>query len=145
MGREIELRQRVTPTTTSRPDSVPNFSTRVQWTAVRERSVAVVEARREWDVTVRLRIEDVTDQEAFPEMWLAALAVETGHLTLRMNRPTVPHSTSAIVRVAATSKKDAEHQVQEFALRALHRVARDLVGEQAFGWTLSIDAVPNED
>ena len=112
---------------------------------MRERSVAVVGARREWDVTVRPRIEDVTDREDFPEMWRAALADETGHLTLRMNRPTVPHSTSAVVRVAATSKKEAEHQVQEFALRALLRVARDIVGEQAFGWTLSTDAVPNRD
>ncbi|MGC8481989.1 MAG: hypothetical protein ACP5PJ_10610 [Acidimicrobiales bacterium] len=109
----------------------------------RERIVAAMEDRREWDVTVRPRVEGVTDREAFPDMWRSELATETGLSHLYVNHQTVPHSTSVVVRVAATAKKDAERQVQEFALHALLRVARDLVGEQAFGWTLRIDAVPS--
>ena len=104
-----------------------------------------MEDRREWDVTVRPRIEDVTDRDAFPELWRSELATETDLMHLHVNHPTAPHSTSAIVRVTATSKKDAEHRVQEIALRALFRAARDLVDEQAFGWTLGVDAVPSAD
>lgn len=93
-------------------------------------------------MTVRPRIEGVTDREAFPEMWQVELATETSLSIVHANLPTVPHSTSAVVCVSATSKRDAENQVRDLALRALLSVARELVGEQAFGWTLGIDAVP---
>lgn len=112
---------------------------------MRERSFAAMEVRREWDVTVRPRIEGVTDLEAFPEMLRAALAAQTGLSTLQVNLPTAPHSTSADVRVSATSKKDAESQVREVELRALLSVARELVGEQALGWVLGTDAAPSGD
>jgi hypothetical protein len=102
-----------------------------------------MEHSREWDVTVRPRIEGVTDRETFPEMWRSELAAETGLSVLQVNLASGPHSTSAVVRVSATSKKDAEDQVREFVLRALICVARDLVGEQAVGWTLGIDAAPS--
>jgi hypothetical protein len=109
----------------------------------RERIGAAMEDRRDWDVTVRPRVEGVTDREAFPDMWRSELAIETGLSHLHVNHHTVPHSTSVVVRVVATSKEDAERQVQDFALHALLRVARDFVGEHAFGWTLGIDAVPS--
>ncbi|HVB70802.1 MAG TPA: hypothetical protein VND83_04785 [Acidimicrobiales bacterium] len=104
-----------------------------------------MEDRREWDVTVWPRIEGVTDREAFPEMLRAALAAETGLSTLQVHLPTLPHSTSAVVRVSATSKNDAESQVREIVLRVLLSVAREYVDEQALGWTLGIDAAPSRD
>lgn len=143
LGSEIALRQVVTPATTSRPNRAPNPWTRVRCIEVRERSVAAMEDRREWDVTVRPRIEGVTDLEAFPEMLRAALAAETGLSTLQVHLPTVPHSTSVVVRVSATSKNDAESQVRDIVLRVLLSVARELVGGQALGWTLGTDAVPS--
>jgi hypothetical protein len=97
---------------------------------------------QKWDVTVRGRIDNVTDQEEFPELLQAALEAEVGLSVVQLNLPTVPHTTSAIVRVTAISKVDAENQVREVMLRAYLYIARALVGNQAFGWTLSTDAVP---
>ena len=140
-GFEIALLQWVTPTTFSRRDFALIHQARVRPTALRERSVDIVDDRREWDVTVRPRVEGVTDLEDFPELLRAALAVESASQTLQLNLPSVPHSTSAIVRVRATSKEDAENQARDSVFRALYSIARTSLGEQAVGWTVGLDAV----
>jgi hypothetical protein len=145
LGREMALRHLFTPTTTSKHNLALNPWTRAHWIEVRKRSVAAMEDRRDWDVTVRPRIEGVTGQEAFPEMLRAALAAETGLSTLQVHLPTVPHSTSVVVRVSAASKMAAEGKVRDFVLDVLLSVARKLVGEEALGWTLGIDAAPSRD
>ena len=96
---------------------------------------------REWDMTVRGRIEDVTDQEAFPELFRATLAQEDGISIVQFGYPTWPHTTSAVIRISASSKRDAERIARDIVLRALQSVARTIIAEKAFGWTLGVDAV----
>ncbi|NNN09032.1 MAG: hypothetical protein HKL85_07565 [Acidimicrobiaceae bacterium] len=97
---------------------------------------------REWDVTVRGRIEDVTDQEAFPKLFRATLAQEDGISIARFGYPTWPHTTSAVIRISASSKRDAERVARDIALPVFQSVARTIIGDKAFGWTLGVDAVP---
>ena|SRR5664280_579403 len=98
---------------------------------------------REWDVTVRGRIENVTDRDAFPGMFQAALGADTGISIVQFDHPTWPHTTTVVIRVSAERKRDAESSAGELILRVLSSVAREIIGDEAFGWTLSIDAVPS--
>jgi len=110
--------------------------------AVLARIVFNMSNSREWNVTVRGRIEHVTDQSQFPELFQAALSAEDGISIVQFHHPTWPHTTSAVIRISASRKKVAESRAREVVLRAFRRVASTIIGDEAFGWTLSADAVP---
>ena len=95
---------------------------------------------RKWDVTVGGRIEHVTDQDVFPDLFHGAI-VKTGKISvMQFNRPVWPHTTSIVIRLTASRKKDAEFQAQQLVLPVFLGVAKDLLGAEPFGWTLSVNA-----
>jgi len=96
---------------------------------------------REWDVTIRGRIEHVTDQEVFPDLFQAALKAEDGITVVRFDHATQPHSTSAVIRISATRKLEAERRVRDIVIRVLQPIARSITDDKAFGWAISADAV----
>jgi hypothetical protein len=96
--------------------------------------------RREWDVTVRGRIENVTDQDAFPGLYQAALGEESEISVVRFDHPPWPHTTSVVVRISAENKKDAEKNARDLILPVLRKVVIQIKGEDAFGWTLMVGA-----
>ena len=97
---------------------------------------------REWDVSVRGRIEHVTDQDEFPDKFQAELALSDEISIVKFNYPTASHSTWAVVRISASGKESAEGRARDIVLRAYWRVARTMTSADAFGWTLSAEAVP---
>jgi len=97
---------------------------------------------RQWDVTVKGRIEDVTDQDAFPEAFLIALSQADGISVVTFNRPTWPHTTSAVIRLGARNGQEAERAAREVMVQALQRVARAMIGDRPFGWSISVDVQP---
>jgi hypothetical protein len=97
---------------------------------------------RAWDVTICGRIEHVTDQDAFPDLFEAALAEDDEVSVVEFCPPTWPHTTSAVIRISAGRKEDAERKGREIMLRVLGNVAPKVIGDRAFGWALSADAVP---
>jgi hypothetical protein len=99
-------------------------------------------ARREWDVTIRGRIENVTDDLEFPSRFQAALQKEGAVSIVVFDQGASPHSTSVIVRAHAKSAKTAELAVRELVLRIYMTLAEEITGESSFGWTLSTQAVP---
>jgi hypothetical protein len=98
--------------------------------------------RHEWDVTVRGRIENVTDQDAFPELFENALSDDSEISVVRFGHPTWPHTTSVVVRISADNKREAEKRARELLLPVYRKVVLQIKGEDAFGWTLMIGAVP---
>ena len=110
--------------------------------AVGARIVSNMQNSREWDVTIRGRIEHVTDQDSFPDLFHAALAAAGEISVIQFNYLTWPHTTSAVIRISADRKKDAEGRTREIMLRVFLSVARVIIGDQTFGWTLSTEAVP---
>jgi len=97
---------------------------------------------RNWDVTAGGRIEHVTDQETLPDVFQAALLKEDDISIVQFNRKSWPHTTSVVVRVTATRKKDAERLAQEILLPVFLGVAKGFLGDAPFGWTLSVNAKP---
>jgi hypothetical protein len=97
---------------------------------------------REWNVTIRGRIEHVTDLDSFPEKLRAALAAESQISVVQFDAPIWPHTTSVVIRIAASRKRDAQRMAHEVMLPVFTSVANSIVGVQPFGWTLSVDAVP---
>jgi len=95
----------------------------------------------EWDVTVRGRIENVTDRQEFPVLFQAALRKVSEISIVQFDEPTWPHTTLVVVRISANKKKDAESAVRDLVLRVYWRIARELIGGGALGWTLSANAV----
>jgi hypothetical protein len=104
--------------------------------------VSNMENVREWDVTIRGRIEHVTDVDSFPEMLRTALAAESQIAVVQFDDPIWPHTTTVTIRVAADRKKDAERTASELMLPILKSVANSIIGDQPFGWALGLDAVP---
>jgi hypothetical protein len=100
---------------------------------------------QEWYVTVGGRIEDVTDQEVFPELFRGALARADEIPVIWYVRSGWPHTTSLVVRLSASDKKDAEFQAQRLVLPVFLGVAKELLGVDPFGWTISVDAKPAPD
>ena len=100
--------------------------------------------RREWDVTVRGRIETVTDRVEFPGLFRAALLEEDQITIVRFDQPTLPHTTLVIVRVSAKSEKAAEQEVRDLVLRIYLTIARQMVVDSNFGLTLSTSANPSD-
>ena len=96
---------------------------------------------RDWDVTVRGRIEHVTDQSMFPGLFRTALDKESGISIVQFDYPTWPHTTLVVIRISADNKKDAEANVRDLVLRVYLEVAREIIGQIAFGWTINVDAV----
>ena len=96
-------------------------------------------------MTVGGRIEHVTDQDPFPDLFHAALSNEGGVTAVQFNRPNWPHTTSAVVRITASSKEDAEDQAQEIFVRVFSSVAHDISGDAPYGWVISVDAKPVSD
>lgn len=99
-------------------------------------------SRRQWDVTIGSRIEQVTDQEAFAELFLGALIKTNEISVIQFNRPTWPHTTSVVIRVTASRKKEAESQAKAMVLPVLLDVAKAIGADGPFGWTLSVDVRP---
>jgi hypothetical protein len=97
---------------------------------------------REWDVTVRGRVENVTDQAAFPGLFQAALREEGEISVVRFDHPSGPHTTPVVVRISADNKKEAERSARDLVLPVYRKVVIQIKGEDAFGWTLMIGAVP---
>ena len=101
-----------------------------------------VTRNRNWDVKVGGRIEQVTDQESFPELFSEALNRASGINVIAFNQPKWPHTTSIVVRIVAGRREEAEARVRELVLPAYLNVAQALLGTRPFGWTLSLDATP---
>jgi hypothetical protein len=97
---------------------------------------------RDWNVTVRGRIEHVTDLDSFPQLFQTALAAESHISVIQFDAPKWPHTTAVVIRISASRKKEAERAAYEVMLPILKSVANSIIGEQPFGWTLSVDAVP---
>jgi hypothetical protein len=104
--------------------------------------VSNVASVREWNVTIRGRIERVTDVDSFPELLRNALATEGQIPVVRFDEPIWPHTTTVTIRVSAGRKKDAERTASELILPILKGVANSIIGDQPFGWTLAVNAVP---
>ena len=94
----------------------------------------------EWDVTVRGRIENVTDQEAFPGLLQTALSDDNEISVVRFHHPAWPHTTSVVIRISAADKKEAEKRARDLLLPVYRRVVLQIKGEDAFGWTLMVGA-----
>lgn len=94
-----------------------------------------------WDVTIGGRIEYVTDQDAFPDLFRAALNAEDGITLIRFDYPTVPHSTSAVIRISAKTKARAEQDAREVVVRVLGPIGSSITDGKPFGWAISADAV----
>jgi hypothetical protein len=97
---------------------------------------------RDWDVTVRGRIENVTDQDEFPGLFLAALRAESEISVVQFDYPTVPHTTSVVIRISADRMSDAESIARELILRIFLKLAREIIGDDASRRTLSIHVAP---
>lgn len=95
---------------------------------------------RDWDVTVGCRIEEVTDQEGFAQLFLSALSRSSAIAVIQFNLPSWPHTTSVVIRVVAIRKKDAESVAKTLILPVLLDVAKILCGDGPMGWTMSLDA-----
>jgi hypothetical protein len=98
--------------------------------------------RREWDVTIGSRIEQVNDQEVFAELFLEALVKTNEISVIQFNRSSWPHTTSVVIRVAASSKKVAVSRAKALVRPVLLDVAKVIGGDGPFGWTMSVDAKP---
>lgn len=103
--------------------------------------VANMERNREWDVTVGGRIESVTDLESFPDTLRVTLAAEPHISVVSFDEPTWPHTTKVVIRIVADKKKDAERTAYEVMLPLFKSAATSVLGDQSFGWTISVDAV----
>lgn len=88
------------------------------------------------------RVEYVTDQENFPELFLAALERHTEISIVRFNRPSWPHTTSVVIRLSASSKKSAEKLAREMLLDVFLEAAKEIAGDAPFGWTIRAEAQP---
>jgi hypothetical protein len=98
---------------------------------------------RDWDVTVGGRIENVTDQDSFPGLFEGSLRANRDIHVVALRQPTIPHTTSAVIRISAARKKDAESLARDLILPVYLKVAREIIGEDNFGWVLRVDAVPS--
>jgi hypothetical protein len=94
----------------------------------------------EWDVTVRGRIENVTDHETFPGLFQTALSDDSEISVVRFHQPTWPHTTSVIIRISAVDKKEAEKRARNLLLPVYRKVVLQIKGEDVFGWTLMVGA-----
>jgi hypothetical protein len=95
---------------------------------------------RDWDVTIGCRIEEVTNQDGFAELFLGALSKSSAIAVIESNLPSWPHTTSVVIGVAASRKKDAESVAKTLVLPVLLDVAKVLGSDQPMGWTMSLDA-----
>jgi hypothetical protein len=96
---------------------------------------------QEWNVTVRGRIEGVTDLDSFPEMLRSALAAASTVSVVRFDPPTWPHTTVVVIRVTAKRKKVAQKLAYDVMLPIFTTIAYSVLGEQKFGWTIGVDAI----
>lgn len=102
-----------------------------------------VPTRSEWDVTASGRIENVTNHEEFPRLFLTALHNESEISIVRFDEATWPHTTQVTVRILANEKEEAESAARDLVLRVYLTIARQIAGEGDFGWTLRTHAVPS--
>lgn len=93
-------------------------------------------------MTVRGRIENVTDLDAFPELFRGALAAEPHLSVVHFDPPAWPHTTTVVIRIAASRQEDAQRAANEVMLPIFRSVAETILGDKPFGWVLSVDAVP---
>ncbi len=105
-------------------------------------TIANMENVREWNVTIRGRIENVTDDDSFSELLRLALAAESQISVVEFVEPIWPHTTTVTIRIAAGRKEDAGRTASELLLPIFKIVATSIIGDQPFGWTLGVDAVP---
>jgi hypothetical protein len=97
---------------------------------------------RDWNVTVRGRIEHVTDLDAFPELFQRAIVAEPGIVLVNFDTPTWPHTTKVVIRVCANRRNVAEKMAYDVMLPIFQSVAKTILRDQSFGWSLGVDAVP---
>ena len=97
---------------------------------------------QEWNVTIRGRVEHVTDLDSFPELLRRALVAENQISVVQFVEPTWPHTTTVTIRIAAGRKKDAERTASDLMIPIFKIVATSIIGDQPFGWTLGVHAVP---
>ena len=100
---------------------------------------------QDWDVIVGGRVEYVTDQENFPDLFLAALRRQPEITIVQFHRPSWPHTTSVVIRVSANSKESAEKLAREMLLDVFLEAAREIAGQAPFGWTLGAEANPTSE
>ena len=97
---------------------------------------------REWDVTIGSRIEQVTDQDVFADLFLEGLIKTNKISVIQFSRPSWPHTTSVVIRVAAVRKNEAVSRAKALVHPVLLDVAKAIGGDGPFGWTMSVDAKP---
>jgi hypothetical protein len=100
---------------------------------------------QDWDVRIDGRVEYVTDQENFPDLFRAALGRQPGIPIVQFNRPSWPHTTSVVIRVSANSKESAEKLAREMLLDVFLEAAKEIAGQAPLGWTLSAEAQPTSE
>jgi hypothetical protein len=92
-----------------------------------------------WNVTIRGRIERVTDDPRFPALFEDALASDPDVTLIRVQRHPGPHANPADILISAVDIKDAERKGRDI-MKQILKLAADTFGVERYGWTVSAGA-----
>ncbi len=92
-------------------------------------------------MSVACRVESVTDLEDFPGRLARALEARDAYPVIRLIYLGAPHSTTAVLRVMASSSEAAEAVARAGVLSAVRDIARDVLGDTDVGWSTHANAV----
>jgi hypothetical protein len=97
---------------------------------------------RQWKVTICGRIEEVTDDPRFPALFEAALSSDLEADVIQFNEPSLPHTTSAVLKISEVSNQAAEAIGLAILRRNLRVVALAIIGDEPYGWAAEVKSEP---
>jgi hypothetical protein len=92
-----------------------------------------------WNVTIRGRIEGVSDDPRFPPLFEKALESNPDVALVRFQQYPWPHANSADIVITAVDKKDAEAKASD-VMRKILKDAAEALGISPYGWTVGVSA-----
>jgi hypothetical protein len=93
----------------------------------------------QWNVTIRGRVEKVSDDPRFPAVFEGALRANPDLTLVRFQRHPWPHANSADIVISAVDKKDAEAKGRDLMEQIL-RLATHEFGVDRYAWVVSVGA-----
>jgi hypothetical protein len=97
---------------------------------------------RQWKVTICGRIEEVTDDPRFPALFEAALSSDLEADVIQFNEPSLPHTTSAVLKISEVSNQAAEAIGLAILRRNLRVAALAIIGDEPYGWAAEVKSEP---
>ncbi len=94
---------------------------------------------RQWNVTIRGRVEGLTDDVQFPNLFEMALLSNPDLTLVRFQQHPWPHANSADIVILAVDKEHAQARGRDIMKQILSLAARDF-GVVRCGWVVSAGA-----